>query len=72
MTFSTIRSKDLSLPVISDSIQAVSLWATNFIAHVSAPLISVDPLNTHHAFLVLTAHQQAFLAEICYVNLMPL
>lgn len=36
ITFSTIRSEDLSLPVSSDSIQAVSLWTTYFIVHISA------------------------------------
>ena len=69
--FFTVCSEDFLPSVPTDSIQdCLSPWAAHFVAHVPGHPNILGSLNTVHAFQ--TAHQLAFLIELCYVNLMPL
>lgn len=53
MTFSAIHFEDQSLPVTSDSIQAVGISGQSISLPIDEPTpISLGSLNTHHAFLV--------------------
>lgn len=51
--FSTIHLENQSLPVTSDSIQAVGISGQSISLPISEPTpISLGSLNTHHAFLI--------------------
>lgn len=70
-TFSTIHSEDQSLPVTSDSIQAVGLSEQSISLSISQPTpISLGPLNTHHAYLVSNCSPANWLgrALLCKLN----
>ena len=52
-TFSTIHAESLSLPVTSDSIQAVGVSGQPVSLPISQPTpIPLGSLNTHHDYLV--------------------
>ena len=71
--FSTISSENLSLPLTSDSVQAVGASGQPISWPIAQPTpTSLGLFTLIMPFYSITVQQQTFCAEVHYVNLMPL